>query len=296
VDWLASRVLSGIRTASGAPDPAFDLRFDAAGQKTVAALARTWDRDLDLVRAAAERGTTSRALKERLAAIDGDLLLSAQRLSYGVLSRAAWTRLERVLDRGDGEPKAAATAAPDVPETSGGIDVVLWPDSPAYAPRDLVAFSVTVSTACHLTLIDIDESGKAIVLFPNDLETDNLIAPGVRVRVPAASAGYQLRFDRAGEEQFVAVCQRRQRRPDGIVYDHEKQRFALLGDWRSFLRTASERSADSRTKATPDTGRRRRRDRTPVEPELPAIDPAGPAVEGRTAITVTVDAAGKDVN
>jgi len=281
-----------VKTPSGAPDPAFDVRFDGAGQRAVAKLARAWERDLDLVRAAAEQGIGPRALKQRLATIDGDLTLEAQRLSYGTVSRTVWTRLQRALEEGETAPVAAGEVPK--PETSGGIDVVLWPDSPDYRPRDLVTFSVTVSTACHLTLINVDERGRATVLFPNELDPDNLIAPGVRVRVPGASAGYQLRFDKAGQEDFVAICQRRSRRPDGIVYNHEKQRFAMLGDWPRFLANTSQRMAALNAQAgRDDTSRRRRRNRPSADQDLPAIDPSGPALEGRTAITVEIDLAGE---
>jgi len=291
-DWLASHLLSGVRTASGAPDPTFAVRFDGAGQRAVSALARMWDRDLDLVRAAAEWGAPPHELRERLAGLGGSLRLDAARLAYGALSRAGWDRLERALEAGEQAPVVGAD--PPAPETSGGIDIVLAPDRPVYRPRESASFTVTVGTSCHLTLINIDDRGKAIVLFPNDLESDNLIAPGVSVRVPASDAAYRFRFDTAGEENFVAICQRKARRPDGIVYDHEKQRFAVLGDWEAFMRGRPQRIAAARAHATEDeaSSRRRRRHGAPVEKEQPAIDPDGPAVEGRTAIAVTVEPAG----
>jgi uncharacterized protein DUF4384 len=145
---------------------------------------------------------------------------------------------------------------------------------------------VSASVACHLTLIDVDRDGRAVVLFPNDAETDNLIAPGVTMRVPGAAAPYQLRFDRAGPETLIAICQRRTRQPAGIAFDYEKQRFAVLGDWQTFLRAAAQKENDPKRNGE---GRSRRK----AKSELPPIDPDGPAIEGRAAITIVVGEAAK---
>lgn len=287
-DWLAARVLSRPKDASGNVDPAFDVQFDAAGQRAVAKLARSWDQDVDLVRAAAERAVPPRVLAQTLAGVGGDFLTLARRLMHGTLTRAAWTSLSLALD-GAAKPGSVVNDL-SVPDT--GIDVLLWTDQPFYRPRDLVTINVSVSKACHLTLIDVDQDGKATVLFPNELEQDNLVAPGVILTVPSRDAGFQLRFERSGEESIVAICQRKSRNPDGIAYDYERQRFAFLGDWRTFLRTAPEREKEIRGRESSDAARRRRRGRSPANgtPPVGAGDPA--PVEGRAAITVTIDRGG----
>jgi hypothetical protein len=144
---------------------------------------------------------------------------------------------------------------------------------------------VSASVACHLTLIEVDRDGRALVLFPNDSEPDNLIPPGVAVRVPGAAAPYQLRFDRAGPETLIAVCQRQTRQPVGISYDYEKQRFAVLGDWGTFLARAARLENESKN----DEDERGHRKRTGPPP----IDPDGPEIEGRVAITIAVEEAAK---
>lgn len=288
-DWLAARLLSEPEDAAGKGDPAFDVKFDAAGQRAVEKLARAWSRDVDLVRAAAERGVTSRALARSLANVGGEFLQPARRLIHGTLPRSAWESLSRALD-GEAPPGSAESGA-SASETE--IDVLLWTDKPVYRPRDLVTFNVSVRKACHLTLIDVDQNGKAIVLFPNELEPDNLVAPRVTVRVPGRDAEYQFRFDRSGEEQIVAICQRKQRRPEGIAYDYERQRFAILGDWRTFLRTIPERERKIREREAAEAARRKRRNRQPLDNGPPAVgaEDAAP-IEGRTAITVTIEPGG----
>jgi hypothetical protein len=169
-------------------------------------------------------------------------------------------------------PVAAATA-----DEAQAIDLALWTERSEHEVGDLLVVSVSVSIACHLTLIDVDRDGRAVVLFPNDAETDNLIAPGVAVRVPGAAAPYQLRLDRAGPETVIAICQRRTRQPAGITFDYEKQRFAVLGDWQAFLRTAAQKENEPK------------RSRGKAKSEPAPIDPDGPAIEGRAAITIIVE-------
>ncbi len=290
-DWLAARVLARSENEAGAAaNPAAhrvaSIRFDGAAQRAVSALARSWTRDVDLTRAAAERAVTPRKLKAALAKADGDRLVPARRLAYGTLPREAWERLSSALD--------GASTKPDTPEReTTSLDIVLWPDEPFYRPRDLAAFNVRVSKACHLTLISVDDTGQAIVLFPNELDADNLVAPGVTVTVPGHDAGYQFRFDKAGEETVVAVCQRHARRLEGIDVDYERQRFPILGDWRTFLRTAPDLEKDIRKRAEAEEARRKRRRRPPLEPEPPPVDAKGPPMEGRAAITITVDPGGR---
>jgi hypothetical protein len=281
-DWLAAEAL---RAAD-----ALHLAFDGVAQSAVADLARLWTRDVDLVRAAAERASTQRDLLGRLARLEGDFLLPAQKLTHGTLSRAAWNGLSGMLDGHAGPAALKLLAQPSGTETSASeIDVLLWTDQPFYRPRELVTLKVSVGKACHLTLINIDRDGKALVLFPNELEQDNLIAPGVVVQVPGRDAGYQVRFDRSGEEQFVAICQRKRRRPEGIDYDYERQRFAALGDWRAFLRATPDREKAIAAREANEAARRKRRGRKPAEKEPPAVDPDGPDQEGRAAIAITID-------
>jgi hypothetical protein len=287
-DWMATQFLTQMRMAADAPNggAAGPAALDGAALLAVNELARWWTRDVDLVRAAAERGVTSRALSESLAQARGELHQDAMRLTHGWLTRPAWSRLARTLDGRTAPPGPPADPALRDDE----IDVLLWTDKPFYRPRDLVTINATVGTACHLTLIGVDQDGKAIVLFPNELEPDNRVAPGVTIGVPGHDAGYQLRFDESGAEQIVAICQRTSRRPAGVDYDYEKQRFKVLGDWRTFLRTAPERAEEGRARENGEATRSRRRGRAASDP--PPIDPDGPAVEGRAAITVTIDPGG----
>lgn len=255
-----------------------DLRV--SGLEIMAALARQWRLEVGLERAAAEAGLEPPAFADRLRAYRGEEQALARRLMLGLLPRAAWERLRLALH-------PAREAAPSPPPAATGeqdstIDLGLWSDSAAFKAGDLVTLSARASMSCHLTLVSVGGDGRAVVLFPNDLEPDNLIAAGQTVRIPNDGAGYQLRFDKPGSETVVGICQRAAVRPEGIGFDFERQRFTILGDWREFLETAAEREAEIR-------GRTSRRSRRKARPESAAIDPGGPRIEGRAAITLKVE-------
>jgi len=279
-DWLAARILAPSGDTAGEA-----MKVDGAVQQQLEPLARSWTQDVDLVRAAAERGVSIREMAETLTARGTDDGFAAPRLLHQTLSRAHWDALNRALD-------GAAPAAPQEKQTHPGdeIDVVVWTDKAVYRPRDLVTINVSVSKACHLTLIDVERDGKAIVLFPNELQQDNLVAPGVAFAVPGNDAGYQLRLERAGEETLVAICQRHDLTPEGIAYDYEKQRFRVLGDWRTFLRTAADHEKEIRALGNADANRRRRRGR-PAKVEAPAAVAPAEIIEGRSAATVIIEPA-----
>ena len=282
-DWLARRLLSQPKDSSGTSDADFKVALDPAMKSRVERLALHWDTDLDLVRAAGERGVPPEDLARALAAVGGEFLRPSRRLLNGSITRSAWTQLARALN-GEAKPGTAIDAE-TVPENE--IDVVVWADKASYRASDLLTINVSVSKACNLTLIDVDRDGKAIVLFPNDLDEDNLIAPGVTVRIPSDKSGYQFRLDRAGEEEIVGICKRGASRPDGISYDYEKQRFAMLGDWRTFLRSVPVREKEIHEAAASEAARRRRRGRQPT-PEAAPVAANEVAAEGRTAIYIDV--------
>jgi uncharacterized protein DUF4384 len=278
-DWLAARALSHPRGADGAIDPAFDATMMTKDEMRVVGLAQAWNGEVNVRRAAVEMGIDVPVLTEKLLLVSGDLEGSARQLQQGTVSRTDWTALRQELD---GAAPARIKPSPDPLH----IDVDVWTDKPSYKAGDLVEVRITVDRACHLTLINVDRDGKAIVLYPNDLEPENLIAPRVAVKVPGANAGYQLRFDRAGRETLVAYCQLSGVRMAGLAPDYEKQRFTILGDWRTFLRTSAEREAAYQRSQQPRS-RRGRRGRDEDQPPPVKFESPGPV--GRAAVSVTID-------
>jgi hypothetical protein len=269
-DWLAHAYL---RRA-----PQGQFPFAATGPelnegRELAALARSYERPVDLERAAAELLLSPTELAAQLEAVTGELQPPGMRLRLGLLPRS---QLERLLAglRSGGVPDRAdkQDQASDPP----GLELSLWTDKARYKPDEIAVFHAEASADCHLTLINVDPAGKATVLFPNELEPDNLLRAGTSVSVPGPAANYRFRFREVGEETIVGICSASPQPPHGIAHDFTLQRFTILGDWRAFLREAT--SAAPARKADSLPGRRG------------AVAAArAPEAQTRTAITLRVE-------
>jgi len=265
------------------------------GLDIITALARRYEESAPLERVAAEAGLDRDTLARRLGAMTGDGATAARRLLQGVLPRAQVEPLLAALRAAAEQPVPPTTADAAPPATGpqpatvetaaagGGLDLILASNRPAYTSGDVVSFQVVASADCYLTLISVDSSQKATVLFPNDYEPNNLITAGRTIKVPSDKAPYQLRSKDKGRETTVAICQTQTRVPPGITPDYERQHFTILGNWPNFLNAeqAADRSAAGEwTRARPVRGK------APAKPE-----PRAPVADltTRTAISYTVD-------
>lgn len=246
-----------------------------AGQTPIAALARLYSRDVDLRRAAAENGVSEVAFAQSLAAMQGPLEATARNLKQGTLSRAEAEQIYEAMTGKD----VSADGVNVTPRVS------LWTERGTYMTGDELSITVQTNRPCYLTLINIDTTGKATVLFPNDFERDTLLSAGERVRVPGETAPYLLRVKDAGRETFVAICVAPGAIPPGIDYDFEKQRFAMLGNWHNFMASAvSESIEDPEGESRPRRLRRRRGMTTGSVSARPVLTD----IDLRAAISVTV--------
>lgn len=212
-----------------------------SGLDPVVALARLYDLDVDLGRAAAEFGLDRTAFAERLRSFDGaeaDQAL-ALRLTQGTLLRSEAERLYVALRGG-----ARRAASPPFTGEQERMPLALWTDHVVYKSGALVTVHAVAAADCYLTLASVEPGGGATVLFPNDFEQDNLLRGGRRLRVPSPEAGYQLRLREKGTETLVARCDPHAKVPPGIEHDFERQRFTVLGNWRNFLRRRAELAAE----------------------------------------------------
>jgi hypothetical protein len=251
----------GVRRAYVAAGVDPDLRVHGLG--LVSALARQYDMDVGVERAAAEFGLDMATFVERLKSYDGaeEIQILAMRLRQGPIARSEAERLyaalrsSRLVTATASAASAARAAVSPVARTDGGVDggaalkISFWSEQTGYRTGELLALYAVPSGDCHLTVIGIDPNGKATVLFPNDLQQDNLVRGGRIHRVPSADAGYQLRLKEKGLETLIAICDSRQKAPDGVEHDFERQRFTVLGNWRNFLRTSLEETAGARSDA-----------------------------------------------
>jgi hypothetical protein len=196
---------------------------------------------VDVLSAAAEIGQTGDDLASRLASFDGQEGKAARRLLQGRLPRAEWLSLAAAMT---GKPEPGIETSAPAGAAMEPLRLSLWSDRITYKAGDLASFTAVSTQDCYLTLIGIDKAGIATVLFPNDLDGENLLRAGSSMTVPIQGAAYQLRFKEPGRETIVAVCTSPGQRPAGIGHNFEKQRFTVLGPWRAFLRTIDERETE----------------------------------------------------
>jgi len=155
-----------------------------------------------------------------------------------------------------------------------------------YKAGDEFDLGVQSATDCHLTLIGVDPTGQAVVLFPNDLEPDNKLAAGAMRRIPADDAGYRLRTDTRGREILIAICRATAQPPLRIVHDYEHERFTILGDWEQYLaKVLDEEAAGKAPRQKVERRRPRRRGPEPT-PEAP---PSGFEREVRETLVIDVE-------
>ncbi len=270
-------------------DPAAHVQ----GLEPVAALAREYGRDVGLGRIAAELGSTIEEVSDRLGSLPEELQLSIRRLKASSASRAEADRILARLapDGGRGDRAAVVIAMPPVQRAE--LELLLWASSDAYAIGDLATFTAWSNQDCYLTLVNIDAAGRATVLFPNELEQNNLLQAGNELRMPGENAPYRFRLKTQGWETLVGVCSTVAKSADGIVHDFERQRFTTLGSWRAYLAQAPAHEArEQASVAEPQQSLTRsrlrgRQGRPDIKPEakveLKAVD-----VQARTAIAYEV--------
>lgn len=258
------------------------------GLEPVAALAREYTRDVGLFRLAAEAGLTVPETRKRLAQLPIDLVYSARRILAGTAPRA---ETDRLLLRLAPEQAVADAGNPALPalEPRAEFELLLWTKSDVYEAGQLASFHARSNQNCYLTLISVDRTGQATVLFPNEFEQDNMLAAGKDMMLPADGASYQFRLREKGRETLIGICQTNAKLPEGIQQDFERQRFTMLGDWRSHLAQTgggAQRGASAGEPARPK-GQRGGRSKAPA-PEAKTEARGQPDLQARAATSYDV--------
>lgn len=260
------------------------------GLDPLRALVRAYRRPLDLARAAADLGAEPEELRRQLGELAGPNALAARALRQGIVRResfnAVLAEIAAAATGGDRLPGPLPSAA-TLPGSDDRLELVLASDADAFEAGQAVTFTARASHDCWLTVIDVDKSGRATVLFPNEFEQNNQIAAGKDRRVPGTDAPYRFRLKDRGRETVVGICSRTQRTPEGVAHDFDRLRFTVLGDWSIFLReppALDEARRDDAARDRPEP--QPRRPRAKAEPTPPKA--AGPDIHARTAITLDV--------
>lgn len=89
----------------------------------------------------------------------------------------------------------------------GAFGLTLRPEQPVYKIGDTVRVAVAVEKDCRLSLISLGTSGRALRLFPNEFQPDNVIRGGQTVLVPSIRSPVQFKArGPAGVEGLIAIC------------------------------------------------------------------------------------------
>jgi hypothetical protein len=287
------------RTARSVAAAGIERGVRIRGLEPIRALGQIWHDGGGMARVIAETGWSEPDLRRRLDALSGADRLIARRIESGPLTRIELDRLLLALQAqaqgtaagsvGTSGVAAAATAETSSSDGAGARALppalTVWPSASVYRSGETAVFHAVTSTACHLTLVNVDRRGVATVLFPNDFEPDNLLQPDRERTVPGPTAPYQFRLREPGREQIIALCTEGARTFAGIEHDYERQRFTVLGNWRAFVESELAR-LEGGIKPTPEPPLPRGRRTTPVkekdaEPKLPGFaDPHLRAVTG----------------
>ncbi len=236
---LAARAIAAsaaAATGAAIPNPVSRAIAAPAGEglidglDPVDALALEHTRLVTPSRAAVELHMTVDALRERLSGLVDEEDTTALRLAQTGLPRSDW---EAFMQRLTNRPAARGVSVAPSPAPAS-LGLALWTNALAYRAGDLLTVNARPTADCNLTIIAVETGGLATVLFPNDTATDNRVKGGALVQVPPPGAPFQLRLDKPGRHGLVAICNATAKRPQGIGHDFERQRFTVLGDWRTF--------------------------------------------------------------
>ncbi len=291
--------LSSMRLAEayGTDSPLIDVRALAAAAYQSKDFPRLMDLPpdtIDMIRdglsnivlheAAADVGIAADRLRPALESVSGDWEGAAKTLLRGSLPATAWRRLRAHIPLlNEKGPMRYAGEAGGMP--ASGMDpmrIWLWTEKKTYATGDLLTINAQANRGCKLTIINVAPNGEATMLYPSDFSPDNALEAGQRVAIPDSNAEYQLRLDETGTETFIATCALHRSRLLGAGHNFDRQRFTVLGDWETFLKTASKREARVGRFET----RKQRKAREQAEEEEAA---AGPDEQVRTALEVKVE-------
>lgn len=273
-----------VRRAQSATGIEAGLQVD--GYDVMTGLAARYTRDLDLAAAAAELllpAAQLQAVISRLSRTATPASILATRLALGRLTRAEFEALRPALLNAQDTTTRPAMPAPP-PLAPPPATFRLWTDKISYNREDRIVLSVSADRPCYLTLININQAGKATVLFPNEFSRDNLLTAHDVMRLPAADALYFFKLQQVGTESFVAICEEGEPVPAGIRPDFTHMNFTDLDDWDEFLDRSVKAATEPRVplKNGDDIDRRHRK-KPPVRP-APSTSPA----QFRAAVTVTI--------
>ncbi|HXE00429.1 MAG TPA: DUF4384 domain-containing protein [Hyphomicrobium sp.] len=270
-----------------------DLDLRIRGEEPVSGLARRYREDADFAAALGETGLDRQEFLTKLKDAKGAAAPLARRLLHGVLPRVQLERLFSLL-KGIDVPRPSVSGG-FLRDVKSEIGLSMWIDKPRPVPGDLITIKAEADNNCYLTVISVDATGVATVLFPSDFQPDNLVSAGQPVSIPGANAPFQLRYKAEGSETILGRCSTSSTPPVGIEHDFGQQRFTVLGNWENFiedtlvteseLRSNPEKAERARVAQTGALRRRRERGER-IEPVRPDVSSVNVLRDGRAVLVL----------
>ena len=230
------------RFANAMTSAGLDPTLKLDGVEMINALAKRYDENIDIARAAAEFGMTEKQLKEAAADASRKLRPNFRRLEQGFFPRDQFETVFRELAQDITDNKfvttAVAAAKPTTPKATpvkhvaSLADLSLTSNKDTYKQGDTPSFTVVSPKDCFLTLTDIDDKGQGTVLLPNKFQQNNFIKAGVPVTFPGPHAPFKYMMnDKGVVEKVVAVCSERKVIVDGIKHNFKKTAFTSVKNY-----------------------------------------------------------------
>ena len=114
------------------------------------------------------------------------------------------------------------------------FDLAFYANAQYYKVGDYVTFTLKSEQPCFLTLVDTDDKGRSLVLFPNGYHPDSRIEAGVSIQVPGdIVSGFKIRAPSAGIEHITASCNASYDANAG--HDYSKDKFAGFESTRALV-------------------------------------------------------------
>lgn len=127
--------------------------------------------------------------------------LNSKQGNAGILPGGVKSLLVRVVQRG------GAVRYPGSLQFTGAFGLTLRTEQPVYRIGDTVRVAVAVEKDCRLSLVSLGTSGKAVRLFPNEFQPDDVIRAGQTVLIPSIRSPIQFKArGPAGVEGLIATC------------------------------------------------------------------------------------------
>jgi hypothetical protein len=220
------------------------------GVEMINALSDRYEQDVEIAVAAAQYGHTPDSYKSAVTgAANADALRMGRRLQQGLVPRDTFEAqfLDTVSSLSDLVPVDLGRihASIDAPvvvapvarpiEDSHSFDLSITSNQLSYHVDDLATFTVTTDHDCYVTLIDVDNTGEATVLYPNRFEQNNLLSAGNPLQFPGKDAAFQFRLGDAGKETVIAICSLADKPVDNISYDFASNDLVPLGNYAEHL-------------------------------------------------------------